>query len=248
MLNVSLIKLLDMLRVEVGDSLNPAHGSQMRDRYVMLLQRQQEMLWEEYRWPHLRVWRTFPLQNGQRYYTVPADIPLERVERMEVRWGQRWRELYPEITLRDHLVFDSDLDQRSWPIQKWRVHEGHTVEFWPIPAQDADPDVDSYGNAVGEGAIKVWGIRKLAPLVADTDTADLDSQIIVLMAAAEELLKTNEKLASLKNKKAQDRLNKLIGNLTPKHTFKIGERQVAHKTWLRGPARVHYRDREVSKS
>jgi len=66
-------------------------------------------------------------------------------------------------------------------------------EIWPIPASSQ--------------TVRFTGQRNISPLIADTDTADLDDLMIVLFSAAEILTRNKQQDAPLKLQKAQSRLN-----------------------------------------
>ena len=85
MRGTTLVKLLDILRVECGLSLNPAHNPQNRDTQIATLQRVQETMWADFAWPHLRVERAIDVQAGQRYYDMPGDLDIDRIEKIEIR-------------------------------------------------------------------------------------------------------------------------------------------------------------------
>lgn len=209
---VTLVKLLDDLRAELHTSLNPAHNLQVRDKQVKALQNTQEWLWEDFTWPHLRAWRNYPLQAGQFLYDVGTDFDIDRIEKIEVKDGGVWRPVLPGIDADHYAAHDTELDQRAWPVRRWRIAEDEQVEVWPRPDQN--------GTAVDlEGYLKVTGIRKLNALVADDDRCDLDSQLIYLYAAAKLSPASQEgKFAlNLGNK----RLAKLKSNLTLRREFKM---------------------------
>lgn len=210
----TLEKLLDLLRAECRLSLNPAHNNQVRDTQVKSLQRTQEWLWEDFDWPVLRVERFLPLQDGQRYYDAPEDMPVDRVQKIEVRHDQVYCPLSAGIDAPHYAAYDSELDQRNWPPQRWKIAEGEQIEVWPIPNTD-------YDAVTLEGRMKLTGIKNLAPLVADSDRADIDDRLIVLFAAAEYLAATGAKDASLKIDKANKRYAKLRGNQSPRRKFSM---------------------------
>ncbi|MGZ6007674.1 MAG: phage adaptor protein [Rhizomicrobium sp.] len=208
----TLVKLLDDLRAELKTSLNPAHNNQVRDKQVKFLQSTQEWLWEDFTWPHLRVHRNYKLQAGQYLYDVNANFDIDRIEKIEVKVSGRWLPVDPGIDARHYALHDTELDQRASPVRRWRIAENEQVEVWPIPDVDGVP-------ATLEGHIKVTGIRKLRPLVADTDRCDLDDQLIYLYAAAKSSPATQEGKFALNL--ANKRLAKLKGNLTPRRQFKM---------------------------
>lgn len=209
---VTLGKLLDGLRTELHASLNPAHNNQVRDKQVGFLQSTQEWLWEDFTWPHLRVWRNYPLQAGQFLYDVGADFDIDRIEKIEVKYGGRWCQLAPGIDPTHYFLHDTELGQRSTPVRRWRIAENEQVEVWPIPDTNADA-------TTLEANIKVTGIRRLRPLVADSDRCDLDAQLIYLYAAAKSSPGTTEGKFALNL--ANKRLAKLKANLTPRRQFKM---------------------------
>ncbi|MBI2240295.1 MAG: hypothetical protein HYU59_05765 [Magnetospirillum gryphiswaldense] len=232
----TLISLLDDLRAECRLSLNPAHNAQVRDGQVKHLRRTQAWLWEDFDWPHILVERQVPLQAGQRLYDPPEGMVIDRITRMEVRYGGRWVPLNPGIGAQEYAQWDSELGQRAWPVQRWRIYEDEQIEVWPIPDQNAEADTL-------EGTVKVSGIRSLNPLVADDDRCDLDARLIVLYTAAEILAAAGSKDAELKLTNANKLYAKLRGKLVPRRQFRMfggsgrGDRQV-----LRGPPTIYYRD------
>lgn len=236
--NATLLALLQDYRAEIRASTNAAHNTSARETQVRLLQRTQELLWDDIDWPHLRVTRFIDLQAGQRFYDPPTDMTMERLETIEVRYGQVWCPLYNGIDAQHYSSWDSDLDERSWPVERWKIEEDDRIEVWPIPASNAD--VPSL-----EGRLKITGIRKLRPLVADSDRADLDSRLITLYAAAETLAASGAADAPLKLQAAQMRRAAITQNFSKVTTFRMFAGNNEGRQ-LRGPPRVHYRDRETS--
>lgn len=210
----TLVKLLDDLRSETRTSFNPAHNPQVRDMQVRILQRTQERLWGDFAWPHLRVFRFIPVQNGQRYYAPPEDIDIDRITRVEARWDQVYRPVQPGIDPGHYAAYDSDLDHRGSPVMRWQITEDEQIELWPIPDVDANPQTR-------EGEIRITGIRTLRPLVKDDDRADLDDRLIVLYAAAELLAGSGARDATLKLAAADAHYAKMKSNLTPRRQFRM---------------------------
>lgn len=187
-------EILDDLRAEVGHSLNPALGVNTRDVLINVLRRQQKRLWEDYDWPFLRVDRDIQVQAGQRYYNLPSDLVFERLSKLQFKYGDRWMPMTYGIGREQLNQFDSDRDIRSWPVERWDVAENNQVEIWPIPTNNGD-------LTSTDGTIRFTGIRRLNSFVADSDTADLDDQLITLYAAAEILAR--QKASDAQNKLAQ---------------------------------------------
>lgn len=241
--NQPLLKLLQDYRSEVRASQNPAHNASVRDAQVHLLQRVQDWLWDEVDWPHLRVERAIELQAGQRIYATPEDMPIERVEKIDVRYGGDWCPLSAGVDATHYALHDSYTDERSWPVERWRVWEDDQIEIWPIPAENSARYVDPASREL-EGQLRLTGIRKLRPLVADNDRAELDDRLIVLYAASETLAANGAPDAEMKAQAATRRRRALEGHMSKRDTFSLfsaGQRRPAYRAPI---PTVHYRDRQ----
>lgn len=205
--------LLDDFRAEIRLSLNPAHNVQLREVQIKRIQQAQDWLWSDYDWPQLKARKTYPINAGQRLYDVSADFDIDRIQKIAIRANNEWLPVFPGIDDEAYAVFDSDLDQRSWPPRRWQIAEDEQIEFWPIPDQN--------GSAVNNASFQVTGIRKLNPLIADSDRADLDDRLIVLYAAAEHLAAAGAKDAPLKLDKANKRMARLRGGMTKVRSFQM---------------------------
>ena len=214
MRGTTLVKLLDDLRAEARLSLNPAHNAQNRSSQVKALQREQERLWEDFDWPHLRIYPQQPVQAGQRYYETPDNMIIDRIERVEIFLDGLWCKLEPGIDACEYSAWNSDLDARSWPPRKWKFNEDEDIELWPIPNINADP-------ATMNGMLRITGIRNLNPLVDDTDRADLDDIMLVGFCAAKMLASSGAKDAKLTLDAANARYARLRGRLTPRSQYKM---------------------------
>ncbi len=232
--NATLESVLLKYRAEIRASANVAHNLSARENQVRLLQRVQEEKWEEYDWPHLRIRRDVPAQAGQRYYDCPEDLPIDRLEKIQVRYNSKWVDLDPGIDANHYLQWDSDLDQRSWPVERWARYEDDQIEIWPIPSDNADTETL-------EGTLRFIGIRKLGAFVADDDRADLDDMLIALFAAAETLAGQDSKDAPLKLRAAQKRLLTLTGNQSKQSKFRMFGCDGPEPRRPQGPPTVHYR-------
>lgn len=193
-------------RAECRLSMNAAHNTQDAARQVIVLQRTQEWLWRDFDWPHLRVDRFIDLQAGQRYYDMPEDLDIDRIQRVAVRHDRVYCDLRAGIDEAQYAAHDSDLDQRAWPVRRWQLTEDEMLEVWPIPDSNFDP-------SSLDGRLKITGIRQLKPFVAESDRADLDDRLIVLYAAAEYLASKNSDDAQLKLDQATQLYSKLRGQL-----------------------------------
>lgn len=206
--------MLHDLRAEARISLNAAHNNQQRDSQVQMLQRKQEWFWRDFDWPHLRVERTLDTQNGQRFYDMPDDLDIDRIQKIEIRADSVYQPMGWGIGAEQYAAFDSELDQRSWPPRRCQISENEQLEVWPIPDANMDP-------VTLEGRIKVTGIRTLRPFIKDDDRADLDSDLVVLHCAAEMLAAQSAPDAQLKMDQANALYAKLKGGLMPRKVFRM---------------------------
>jgi hypothetical protein len=233
----TLLHVLDDLRVTMRLSQSPAHNVQVREAHVSALRMTQDWLWSDFDWPHLRVERQMPVEAGQRYYSPPADVIVDRIEALDYFDGATWFRVQPGIGDANYSAWNSDLDQRSSPIRRWRIAEDNEgadgqIEVWPIS------DI-STNRATREGYLKVVGIRNVKPFRDDADTLDLDDQIVILYTAARLMAATGDKSAGLVLKQADQRQARLRGQLTPRRHFRMfGTGRAHRRPW--GPAIAVY--------
>ncbi len=166
--------MLTMLRAEcryaadsgVGQSKNPALKASLKRQYAML--------YEDHDWPHLMgAWEDKSIVAGSRYYDFPTDINMEGAVKAYVSWGGLWLPLQAGFDPTVYNEHDSDDDERSDPVQAWRVYSGTQFEVWPLPASN--------------GTVRFVGKQNMTAFETDTDTCLLDDHLVVLYAAAEEL-------------------------------------------------------------
>lgn len=230
--NTTLIHLLDGLRAASRLSLNAASNIQVRDSQVKALQLKQDWFWGDFAWPHLRVDRDIELQAGQRYYEMPDDMDIDRISHIQVRSDSLYRPLSPGIDARHYAAYDSDLDQRGWPVCRWKIVEDQRLEVWPVPNSNFD-------ETTLDGRMRITGIRTLAPLVADTDRADLDDQLLIKSCAADYLAATGAKDAQIKLDEANRLYVKLRAQLQPRKKITIGRTDDYHSRVERIPIAVY---------
>lgn len=234
---VTLIRMLTELRAEARISQQPAHNLNARDPQVVLLQRKQEWLWEDFDWPHLKVDRYIDLEDGQRYYSPPDDLDVSRILEVSVRTDNVYEKLISGIGECEYAAYDSDLDVRSWPARRWLMREDESltpqIEIWPIPDQNFDA-------ASLQARLKLTGIRKLRPLVEEDDVCDLDHRLIVLHAAAELLAADNAPDAQLKLDMATKLYAKLKSGLIKRRTYAMFDvRRDENRRFPRYPIAVY---------
>lgn len=213
----TLESILNLTRAKARLSLLPANNVQVRDSHILLIQAEQKRLWEDFAWPHLRRHYLMPLQSGQYLYDTPSGdytISMDRIENISVRDGGRWVPLTPEITEADYSAYESALDERSWPVRKWKATDDDQIEVWPIPNTNGDADTL-------EGYLRITGIRDLATFVEDGDRADLDDELISGYVAAGMLAASKATDAQLKLEAANKLYLKLKGKQTKTTSFNM---------------------------
>lgn len=199
----TLNELVADLRLEARYDANPAVSLNVLPHMQHAIRTTQKFLYDEFDWPFLKVQRDISLEAGQRYYDFPDDINLERVQSVDVLYGNVWQPVIRGIDLDDYTTHDSDAGERTDPVLKWDVRDtgdAEQMEVWPIPASNGMK-------------IRVRGIRNLRPLVEDSDRADLDSMMIVLYAAGEILASTDKQTAQVKLARAKARRDTMEGRV-----------------------------------
>jgi hypothetical protein len=224
--NVTLGELIDDVRAEAGHSLQTNLGTSMREVLIKIIQRQQRRLWEDTDWTFLRVQRDVPVAASQRYYDFPVDLSINRLEKLEFKWDDRWHKLDYGIGPTQYDQFDSDRDVRSWPIYRWQEQEDDQIEVWPIPSQNGSLSPLT-------GVIRYTGIRKLKRLIDESDRADLDDTLLVLYSAAEILAREKAADAGLKLQLAQDHYRRLKGRNAKRDSFSLSSEEPRFQ--MRGP-------------
>lgn len=199
----TLAQMLADLRAEAGISQNVAHGVTAVEPHKALLRRVQEELYLAYDWPHLQTSTILELDAGTRYKAYPDTFLFDGIESAWTKdTSGRWVPLGYGINPGDFNTYDSEDDERAFPIRKWQNYmqaEGDTAnnmfEVWPIPDTDT--------------VVKFAGKRSIFPLDEDDKTSTLDGPVIVLHAAAELLARHKADDAGLKLQRGQERLRLL---------------------------------------
>lgn len=193
---------------------NPALSKQILPQMKQDLREEQERLYDDFDWPFLKITADKTLEAGQRYYDVPENMNLERIQSVDIKWGGRWVPVHRGIGVEQYNHYDSDIDARADPVIRWDVKDtgaGAQIEVWPVPATDG-------------GMLRFTGIRKLNPLIENSDIADLDDQVLVGYVAASMLAAKKDDSAQFVIQKAKTRLETLQGRVTKtrRNTFVLG--------------------------
>lgn len=199
-----------------------ALGRNSRAALVGHIQRVQSQLWLDHDWEHMKVYRDVELAAGQQFYDFPADLAFERVIWVKVRESTdgQWLPSGDKSSLpfgigpEHYNVYDSEADVRSTPVLRWAYHaddtdNGDQIEVWPLPSDNTQ-------------TLRLRGIRSLGSLIADTDTADLDDNLIATMVAAELLAHASAKDAQAKLAASQRIFRRLTGRAGKTKMFVMG--------------------------
>jgi len=223
----TLNSLIEQLRAEAGYSLSVSLGAANRDVLVNLLQRTQRRLWEDFSWPFLRIKSDIAASDGLRYYNIPSNIDVDRIERVEFKDGGYWTPLEYGVGAHQLAEHDSDESEKGWPVRNWEIYSDSQFEVWPIPNTNGT-------TSTLEGHLRVTGIKNLADLVDADDRADLDDHLLVLFAAAEILARNKGGDAEAKFQQAQAHYARIKARISKSNTFSIGAAPAPREPRLKG--------------
>lgn len=163
--------LVEEVQYELVQVASPAVGQNFREHIKARIRREYRRLYNDFDWPHLLVWRDLETAAGQRYYDFPTGTSLETVIRIYRWWGNEYVEIERGFEPTVYNAFNSDDDIRSDPVMRWRPYESQ-MEVWPIPASNDIP-------------LRFVCKKAFTPLVEEDDVCDLDTDLVVLHAAAQ---------------------------------------------------------------
>lgn len=206
----TLSELVTMVREEAGHSTNAALGQNVLGSIKSMIRRQQEILWLDHAWPHMRVQAEILAMAGQRYYTPPAALSLNhRIDQVAVFHADSWHPVEFGIDLAHYNAVNPDSDDREDPVRRYALYNDQQIELWPLPAT----------NNI---RVRFTGTKNLTPLVADADLACLDDQLIVLFVAAELAAKQKQENSNAKLQIAQQHYRRLKGSGSLRRIFRVG--------------------------
>jgi hypothetical protein len=203
-------QLVSLFRDEAGFASTAAMSQNVLEAVKTTLRRTQDVLYEDWSWPHLRVERDELLKAGERYYSFPPDLNHEKIEFAVVRESpeDRWTDVVYGITPGMRNDSNSELDDRRDPVLAWQYYEDEQYEVWPMPATDG-------------GTLRFTGLRKVRPLVKDSDRADLDDRLIVLYAAGQWLRRAKDPSADVLLQLADTHYRRIKANSQRRSVYPI---------------------------
>jgi hypothetical protein len=206
---LTLDELVTAVRAEIGDSTDMAMGVDALPGIRQMLKRIQETYFEDFDWPHLKIFREEEILAGQNIYTFNSDIDSRRIYGAWVRDNDTWTDLKYGITPDLYNSSDPEEGETETVPLRWDFTENNQFEIWPVPS-DAT-------------RIRFRVMKQLAPLVASTDACELDSNLLILTAAAELLARAKSADAQLKLSIATSHYNRLKGRFIKTRMFVNGQ-------------------------
>lgn len=179
----TLATLIEEVQFELVQIASPAAGQNFREHIKARINREYRRLYHEHDWPELIDWYDLTTSAGERYYDFPENAALETTIAIYQKYGNIWNPaLVRGIEPEHYNAFDSDLNARSDPAQRWRP-KGGQIEIWPIPAT--------------ETTVRFVAKRPFVRLIEESDICDLDTDLVVLHAAAQLARRYNDQEANL---------------------------------------------------
>lgn len=181
----TLATLIEEVQYELVQVASPAAGQNFREHIKARIRREYRRLYQEHDWPELIDWYDIETQAGERYYDWPENASLETTIAIYQRHGNVWLDPLIRGIDPDHYnAFDSDAGARADPAERWRPKGHEQIEVWPMPASDGLK-------------LRFVAKRPFTQLVDESDICDLDTDLVVLHAAAQLARRYNDQEANL---------------------------------------------------
>jgi hypothetical protein len=199
----TLAKTRAMLKRELG--IDPGTNADLDLELNGLLEDRQQWLSGEFDWPFLEHRWSVNCPSGEQFIGFPTStdeaetmaINFDRPYYVEVFYVQQWEPLYYGIGSQEYNVWDSYLNERNDPIQRWMFHDDADFEVWPLPVTAQVVRFTAKRNVV---TLRTNGSYN------DSAVLDLDDLLVVYFTAAERLLRNKQADASAKLQLAQERM------------------------------------------
>ena len=206
---LTLDELVTAVRAEIGDSTDLAMGVDALPGIRQMLKRIQETYYEDFDWPHLKIYREEAVNAGQNIYTFNSDIDSRRIYGTWVVDNGSWSSLKFGITPELYNSSDPENGETGTVPLCWDYAENNQFEIWPVPSDST--------------RVRFRVMKQLAPLVAGSDKCELDSNLLILTAAAELLARAKSSDAQLKLSIATSHYNRLKGRHSQNRMFINGQ-------------------------
>ena len=201
MARMTLQRMLEELRAEIGASLAPGHNLNQTETQYHILRRTQRELYAAYDWPHLMTEERFVVPANRRYIGPFEHVDYEQINEVYASYGDDFRALEYGFRPEDYSAYDPESGDTGYPICRYRpVPETEEIELWPVPSAPS--------------TVIVRGQMRLHPLEKADDKSTLDGTLIVLFAAADVLSSWDRQSAGEKGARAVNYLRSLRTNLS----------------------------------
>lgn len=209
MIGETLQNIVQQVRVEVNDVLDPAQNVDSQRRYELLVDRRQQEIGQKYDWPQLRERAVIDVAAGRRFIQLPSPLTNQRLRRIEVFWSGKWLPLPIQqgITSVEFEIQDSELDERRDPIERWDFKGTAELEVWPIPQSPQ--------------RLRVTGSRDPNKLTSPSSRAEIDDTAIILLTAAHLLQATDPARAAGLRRDADRHIAQVLNSTAPRRTIDL---------------------------
>lgn len=171
-IGITLAELVYDLRAETGASTNAAQGTNALPMLKRTLKKVQEKLYQDFLWTHLRDNVDENLQVNERFYSYDPRINFTRIFGVYAKANDFWTPVSYGIGPEQYNQFDSEQsDNWSLPL-RWRNKPVGQFEVWPVPS-------------VENITLRFDCVLALPPFIADTDKCSIDSELLIMFAAAQ---------------------------------------------------------------
>lgn len=203
-------EIAELVRYETRDHL----GAAVQPDWVPIIKHHawaaEKQLWLSYLWPFLKFREQYQVEASARYYNPTGDlVEPDQIRRVSLLWNSTNYPMTFGIGPDEMAVWNSDLDERTSPIERYDfarplASDSWRIEVWPV-------------SDITEGVLYIEANRQLKAFVADTDICTLDALLIAKFAAAALLAARDAKDAQRKQAEAEAYLSSLIGRIEPTH-------------------------------
>ena len=193
----TLSQLISDLRDELRRANSPSAGPDDEPSLRRTINHVYRTLYYAHDWSFLKhMFQAITLNAGQRYYDLPDGLDMERIIEARVKWGSQFHPISRGIGFDEYNTYDPEDDERSSPASRWDIrYTGTTdqIEIWPLPDGSSQ-------------SLRLFGVYECNELVDEADVCRLESEIVVLYAAAELAKAQDNKDADAKLELAKEML------------------------------------------
>ncbi len=191
-----------------------ALGQNEEEHIKELVNQYYEFFYFDHNWPFLKVLDAdIAITAGEYEYDVPESIDLERIEKVDVLFGDIWQPVDRGITMDEYNQMSPEDNERFDPVLKYDIQwtgSAAQIAVWPKPASAT--------------TLRLQGRKKFERLVTNTDICLLDDALIAGYAAADLLLGDEDPRAQNTLARSQKHYNTLKFGLNKNRNSKFSLR------------------------